>query len=221
MGNSSESADVEVLILVMGQAGCGKSFFINSAAGRNEKRNVSMLGSTKLQSTTCCHPGDPTSKFTLIEIPGFNTTNQPPTDTDILVEAVEFLKKKSSGHIFSGILYLQQIKQQQPQVLTDLLVNDVTKENLLEVFTIHGQSSGGSSEQGKLCFQITPGKEISQQSESAWEIIDKVYKKVGCKKLTVGVVQPGLETAWKRGLESKKVGESDGRAWSWFSSLFC
>ena len=103
-------------------------------------------------------------------------------------------------------------------MLTELLGNDATKENLLEVLTILGPFSGRSPEQGELRFRKTP--EISQRNKSAWEIIDKVYEKVGCKNLTVGVVQPGLETISKRGLESKKVGKSNGRVRNWFSSLF-
>lgn len=103
-------------------------------------------------------------------------------------------------------------------MLTELLGNDIMKEYLLEVLTILGPFSGGSSDQGKLRFRNTP--EISQGNKSAWEIIDKVYQKVGCKNLTVSDVQPGLETLGKRGLEWRKVGKSNGRNQRWFSDLF-
>ena len=103
-------------------------------------------------------------------------------------------------------------------MLMGLLGNEVLKENLLQVVTILGPSSGGSSEQGELYFQYTP--EISQRNDSAWEIIDKVYREVECKNLTVGVVQPELETIWQS-LGSKKGGKLNGRSRSWFSFLFC
>ena len=127
------------------------------------------------------------------------------------------IRCRFSGHKFGGILYLQQKGQGKP-MLTGLLGNEVLKENLLQVVTILGPSSGGSSEQAELYFQNTP--EISQRNDSAWAIIDKVYREVECKNLTVGVVHPELETIWKS-LGSKKGGKSNGRGRSWFSFLFC
>lgn len=212
---ATSSANIEVLILVLGQAGCGKSLFINSAANKDEKSNGGLDACTEPRTTICRHPTSP-RRFTLIEAPGFNNTKLTPSDSDILVQTAELMKKKFSGHKFGGILYLQQRGQKMP-MLTELLGNDVMKENLLQVVTILGPSSGDSSEQGELCFQNTP--DISERNVSAWKIIDKVYQKVECKNLTVGVVQPGFETAW-RGIESKKGGKLNSRAWSWFSFLF-
>jgi hypothetical protein len=126
------------------------------------------------------------------------------------------IRRRFSGHKFGGILYLQQRGQEKPMI-KELLGNDVLKENLLHVVTILGPSSRGSSEQGELYFQKT--LQISQRNDTAWKIIDKVYQKVECKNLTVGVIQPELEATWKS-LESKKGGESNGRGWSWFFSLF-
>ena len=100
-----------------------------------------------------------------------------------------------------------------------LLGNEVLKKNLLQVVTILGPSSGGSSEQGELYIQYTP--ELSQRNDSAWEIIDEVYREVECKNLTVGVVQPELETIWKSLPGSKKGGKSNGCGRNWLSFLFC
>lgn len=127
------------------------------------------------------------------------------------------MRKEFSGYKFGGILYLQQKGQGKP-VLTELLGNDVLKENLLHVVTILGPSSGDSfGWQGGSYFRNTP--EISKRNVSAWKIIDKVYEEVRGRNLTVGHVQPGLETLWK-GLEPKKGGKSNGRVRSWFSFLF-
>ena len=93
-------------------------------------------------------------------------------------------------------------------MLTELLGNDILKENLLQVVTILGP---GSSEQGESCFKNTP--EILQRNISAWKIIDEVYQQVECNNLTVASAQHGLETTWKS-LESKKGGKSSSRGWT-------
>jgi len=117
------------------------------------------------------------------------------------------ITRRYSDYKFGGILYLQQRGQKQP-MLTELLGNDVLKENLFQVVTILGPHRD-SSEQGELCFQNA--REISQRKDSAWAIIDEVYQKVERNNLTVGVVQLALETIWKS-LVSKK---SNGRGRSW------
>ena len=130
----------------------------------------------------------------------------------ILFRLCPLIRRRYRSHKFGGILYLQQRGQEQP-MLAELLGNDVMKENLLQVVTILGPlPSGDSSTQGESYFQYTPI--ISQRNESAWKIINKVYQQVGCKDLTVGAVQPGLEITWKRSPESKKGGKSNGGAWS-------
>ena len=89
-------------------------------------------------------------------------------------------------------------------MLTELLGNDIMKENLFKVVTNLGPPKE-SPEQGELYFQNTS---ISQRYVSAWEIIDKVYDKVKGKNLTVGAVLQELEE------EPKKGGKS------WWSKLF-
>jgi len=100
-------------------------------------------------------------------------------------------------------------------MLTELLGNDVLKENLFQVVTTLGPPSGGSSEQGDLHFQNTP--EISQRNDTAWTIIDKVYQRVECNNLTVGVVQLEFEATWKslesKKLEGGKLANGRGRSW--------
>lgn len=120
------------------------------------------------------------------------------------------IRRRFSGHIFGGILYLRQRGRKEPMI-TKLLANDVLKECLLRVVTIvPGSCSRGSSEHEELCFDYTRASKLSRRNISAWAIIDKVYQQVECKDLIVDVVAPELETtAWK-GLGSKKKGKSRG-----------
>lgn len=100
-------------------------------------------------------------------------------------------------------------------MLTEFLGNDIMKDNLLKVVTNIGPPRN-SPKQGELCFQITS---ISQRYVSAWEIIDKVYQQVGCKNLTVGVIQPELETILM-GPGWKKEKKSNGRRRNWIPFMF-
>ena len=95
----------------MGQAGCGKSLvsprvrasspppqsqkkFINSAANKDEKNNGDLNACTKPRDVVCWHPTIPSRCFTLIETPGFNSTNLKPSDYAILEQTAELMKNK-------------------------------------------------------------------------------------------------------------------------------
>jgi len=91
----------------MGQAGCGKSLvssrvrassppqspkkkFINSAANKDELSNDGVDACTEPQHTIFTISS---RRFTLIETPGFNNTKLRPSDSDILVQTAELMKK--------------------------------------------------------------------------------------------------------------------------------
>ncbi|KAH7925405.1 hypothetical protein BV22DRAFT_440559 [Leucogyrophana mollusca] len=112
------------VFLVLGEAGAGKSTFINYATGATPAAVGHNLEScTKsVESFTAQHPTDPNRRVTLIDTPGFNDTWL--EDGVTLKTIVDWLSCHKEGTELTGIIYLHDIKQpraENPENPTDLM----------------------------------------------------------------------------------------------------
>jgi len=114
MGNlvsqSLDLSDRDFIVIVIGQAGAGKSSFINAAAGSNLPVGHSLQSCTKkVQSVTAGWRG---RKVVFVDTPAFDI------DIDVNAEAnlrrqIEKWQKKTStqNHAVAGIIYLHKISE--------------------------------------------------------------------------------------------------------------
>ncbi|KAF7974363.1 hypothetical protein HWV62_12322 [Athelia sp. TMB] len=110
--NSLETSTLsteDIIIVVMGPTGAGKSSFISKATGSDDKTIGHGLESftQHVRAVRCCRPDDPRS-FVFVDTPGFDDTNL--SDADILIRITSWLKETYQQCIYlTAILYLHRI----------------------------------------------------------------------------------------------------------------
>ncbi|KAG8220499.1 P-loop containing nucleoside triphosphate hydrolase protein [Butyriboletus roseoflavus] len=99
----------DLVILVMGPTGCGKSNFINTLMGKAEQRTAANLRSDTRDVTPYCI-SDNGRRLVLVDTPGFDDTYRP--DSEILRLIANWLTQKYPDGAtlkIAGIIYLHRI----------------------------------------------------------------------------------------------------------------
>jgi GTPase Era involved in 16S rRNA processing len=108
----TDPRESDVIVLIIGLSGVGKSTFINAAARKDAVIIGHDLesGTKKVQPVVVPYPGDPTRRVVLVDTPGFDDTWV--GDIQILKQIVEWVDRScAQGMKLVGIIYLHDISQ--------------------------------------------------------------------------------------------------------------
>ncbi|KAG6913645.1 hypothetical protein DXG01_005352, partial [Tephrocybe rancida] len=104
--------DTDLVILVMGQTGAGKSTFINVVTGRDATKASHGLESCtpQLLPVILPHPTDQTRRIVLVDTPGFDDTGL--SNSEILQRITVWLAQLYSANMtLAGVIYLHDITE--------------------------------------------------------------------------------------------------------------
>ncbi|RDB17167.1 hypothetical protein Hypma_001806 [Hypsizygus marmoreus] len=197
--------DCDVIILILGQTGAGKSTFINSAIGRDLAEVGHNLGShtSKIQPyAMTSRPSYPHRRIVLIDTPGFNDTWA--SDHKILNDIQDWFERScKSSTQFAGILYLHEISQDRlppesnymsptqlskPETASNLVVATVKWE---EVHQQKGEKNEALLKEHlkEMCDRGTQIVRFTRTTESACDVVDLMLRG---KYTTVDFIQSEL-----------------------------
>lgn len=123
----SDAREGDIVVLVLGTTGAGRSTFINSYLNQNLAPVSHTLNSCTLalKPFTIPYPQDTKRRLVLVDTPGFNSTDH--SDTEILKRTVAWLNSCSRpGKTCGGLIYLHDI--------TDTKICSETLNQILESF---------------------------------------------------------------------------------------
>ncbi|KAL7268425.1 hypothetical protein RUND412_008954 [Rhizina undulata] len=120
----------DVLILVMGMTGVGKSSFISAVTGQNVKKEHKLQSSTQELELGKCRIGD--YNVTFVDTPGFDNIDS--SDADILQRISTYLEYSyNTGLKLTGIIYMHRI--------TDSRVSGSTMKNFRMFQALCGENN--------------------------------------------------------------------------------
>jgi len=204
------SGESEILILLLGNTGVGKSTFINAAAGYNVAQVTHGLTSCKsnVGTFTVRHPENPTLSVIFIEWPGFD--QQFLTDREILKRTIEWLKTSYHSDVpFGGIIFLHDISVTRAQPKLDspisvlerltrphpaghVVMTTVRWEKVQDDGLVAQQKE--QELQGRIWKRILESggemRRFINTADSAWDIVDTL---LGKNPLKLGTVREDLD----------------------------
>ncbi|KAH7905040.1 P-loop containing nucleoside triphosphate hydrolase protein [Hygrophoropsis aurantiaca] len=111
--NPAEVQASDLIILVMGQTGAGKSTFINTTV---RQPDATLVGhdlescTTKIKHVIITNPNNPGQRVVFIDTPGFDSTYE--DDSEILRRIVVWMARSySDDKTVTGVVYLHEITQ--------------------------------------------------------------------------------------------------------------
>ncbi|KDR82292.1 hypothetical protein GALMADRAFT_152980 [Galerina marginata CBS 339.88] len=116
----------DIVILVTGESGSGKSTFVNTLLGRERMKVGHDMSActTKIEyeatyPTVDCGPLLQDRRLIIVDTPGFNNPDRALTDTAVLLQIADWLERQLSKRItLGGIIYLQDINQDRLSPIT-------------------------------------------------------------------------------------------------------
>jgi len=179
----------DVIILIVGLTGVGKSNFINAAAGSTVLPIGHDLQSftAKVQPVVVPYPGDPTRRVVFVDTPGFNDTWA--RDKQILTDIINWLASSCHGIKLAGVLYMNDISQARIEParenlrMFNTLCHPPAFQNVILATTKWGNIPAhvGQPRERQLSEQYWTGTGVHRFDntyESAWAIVDVILEKI-------------------------------------------
>ncbi|KAH7925379.1 hypothetical protein BV22DRAFT_1011392 [Leucogyrophana mollusca] len=185
----------DIIILVMGPPGVGKSTFINTAAGKSLTKVGHGLESctVAMQHAIFPYPYNPSRRIVFVDTPGFDDTYQ--DDAEILRRIAVWLARSYNDDVkLSGIIYLHDISQ--PRVvggasrknfdMMEKLCGADASQNVILATTKWGNVKADVAARREHQLReywkemIDQGCELTRftgSRESAWDIVDSTTRK--------------------------------------------
>ncbi|KAH7914568.1 P-loop containing nucleoside triphosphate hydrolase protein, partial [Hygrophoropsis aurantiaca] len=193
----------DIIILIMGPTGVGKSTFVNTATGKQETRVGHDLESctSNIQHVVVPYPPDPSRRLVFVDTPGFDDTYV--DDTEILRRIAVWLARSYSDEMkLTGVIYLHEISQtrmlgttRKNFMMFHKLVGAEAARNVILTSTkwAHIKQEAGRNREEQLVAtfwkeMIESGSRIARflgTHESAWEIINLIVERNALEALHI------------------------------------